>query len=171
MCDKKHCATGAIILFYNPCHSTKKHNFSSRHLAHQSPSDHFERVLHCDISGRGSCVTHGRSVWRELGGDVIPILCFFFRSACHFSFDYSRHNGHNVTRGRRLRLALAFSRCENLTRTNFMICRYAKPRPVQDELSAWRVGYVLGGWDVCQKIKNRKYELIGLYAVMTEICH
>ena len=106
-------------------------------------------MLHCDISGRGSCVTHGRCVWRELGGDVDSDFVLFFAigrasESFLFSLDYSRHN---VTRGRRLRLTLALSRYENLTRTNFMICRYAKPRPVQDELSAWlrSIGVVRAG--------------------------
>ena len=66
------------LYYFSTSERTKKHNFSSNHPAHQSRSDHFERVLHCDISGRGSCVTHGRSVWRELGGDVIQILGVFF---------------------------------------------------------------------------------------------
>ena len=41
---------------------------SSRHLGNQSRWHHFERVLHCNISGRGCCVEHGRCVWRELRG-------------------------------------------------------------------------------------------------------
>ena len=42
----------------------------SQHLGNQSPSHHFERVLHCDISGRGCCVEHGRCTGRELRGGV-----------------------------------------------------------------------------------------------------
>lgn len=33
-------------------------HFSSWGQGHQSPPDHLKRVLHCDISGRSSCVGH-----------------------------------------------------------------------------------------------------------------
>ena len=42
---------------------------SPRLLGHQSNPDHFERVLHCDVSGRASWVGHGHRLWRELDGD------------------------------------------------------------------------------------------------------
>ena len=72
---------GSILLFY----SSPARTLSTRHLGHQSPSHQLGRVLHCDISGRGSREGRACCVWRELrGGEESG---FFLGLALDLDFD------------------------------------------------------------------------------------